>query len=89
MSFIDAFVLGLVQGITEFIPISSSGHLVITSHLLDIGDAFTFDVLLNFGTLIALIIFYRKRIWSIIEKLLTGKEWIFLIKVMGLLRIML
>jgi len=81
MSIINAFILGLVQGITEFLLISSSGHLVITSHLLGIGNAFTFDVLLNFGTLIALIVFYRKRIWSIIQKVLSGQEGLLVVKV--------
>lgn len=81
MSIINAIILGLVQGITEFLPISSSGHLVITSHLLGIGNAFTFDVLLNFGSLIVLIIFYRKRIWSIIVRIFSGKEWLLLAKV--------
>lgn len=81
MSIINAIILGLVQGITEFLPISSSGHLAITSHLLGIGNAFTFDVLLNFGSLIVLIIFYRKRIWSIIVRIFSGKEWLLLAKV--------
>ena len=81
MTFIDAIVLGLVQGLTEFIPVSSSGHLVITNHLLSVGNAFTFDVLLNFGTLLALIIYYRKRIWSIIKRTLIGREWWLLAKI--------
>jgi len=75
MSIIDAIVLGLVQGVTEFIPVSSSGHLVITSKLLGVGNSFTFDVLLNFGTLLALVIFYRKRIWLIITRIFNGKDW--------------
>ena len=75
MSIIDAIVLGLVQGLTEFIPVSSSGHLVIVSHLLGVGDAFTFDTLLNFGTLLALVIYYRKRIWSLITRVFKGKDW--------------
>jgi undecaprenyl-diphosphatase len=81
MSIINAIILGLVQGITEFLPISSSGHLVIASQLLGIGNAFTFDVLLNFGSLIALIIYYRKRIWSIILRIFSGKEWSLVVKV--------
>lgn len=80
MSIVDAIVLGLVQGVTEFIPVSSSGHLVITSKLLGVGNSFTFDVLLNFGTLLALVIFYRKRIWSIITRIFKGKEWLLLAK---------
>lgn len=83
MSIIAAVIMGLVQGITEFLPISSSGHLVIFSHILGLGNVFTFDVLLNFGSLLALIIFYRKRIWSIIVRTIDGKEWKLLIKVIA------
>jgi undecaprenyl-diphosphatase len=83
MTYLDSVILGLVQGITEFLPISSSGHLVITSHLLNVGNSFTFDVLLNFGTLGALIIYYRKRIWSIIKRAFLGKEWGLLAKVIA------
>ena len=75
MSYIDAIILGLVQGLTEFIPVSSSGHLVIASQLLHVPNAFTFDTLLNFGTLLALVIFYRKRIWSLALRVLKGKDW--------------
>ncbi len=80
MSIIDAIVLGLVQGVTEFIPVSSSGHLVIASSLLGVGNSFIFDVLLNIGTLLALIIYYRKRIWSIIVRVFQGREWILIAK---------
>lgn len=81
MSIINAIILGLVQGITEFLPISSSGHLVIASHFLGVGNAFTFDVLLNFGSLIALLVYYRVRIWSIIVKIFSGDEWGLILKV--------
>lgn len=81
MSIIDVIVLGFVQGITEFIPVSSSGHLVITSHLLGVGGAFTFDVLLNFGSLLALVVYYRKKIWSIIKRIFSGSEWGLLAKI--------
>lgn len=81
MSIIEAIILGLVQGITEFIPVSSSGHLAITSHLLGIGNAFAFDVLLNFGTLLALIIFYRKRIGLIIKRILIDRQWTLALKI--------
>jgi undecaprenyl-diphosphatase len=80
MSYLDAIILGLVQGLTEFLPVSSSGHLVITSHLLGTPEAFTFDVLLNFGTLTALIVFYRVRLVSLIARAFSGKEWSLLAK---------
>jgi undecaprenyl-diphosphatase len=83
MSIFHAIILGLVQGLTEFLPISSSGHLVIVSHLLNIKDAFTFDSLLNFGTLVALIIFYKSRIWSLILRVFKGKEWLLILKIIG------
>ncbi len=73
--------MGLVQGITEFLPISSSGHLVIFSKILDLGNVFTFDVLLNFGSLLALVIYYRQRIWSIIVRIFSCKEWLLVTKV--------
>jgi undecaprenyl-diphosphatase len=83
MTYIDSIVLGLVQGATEFLPISSSGHLVITSYLLNVDNAFTFDVLLNFGTLGALIAYYRKKIWLIVKRTFVGKEWKLLAKILA------
>lgn len=80
MSYLDAIILGLVQGLTEFLPISSSGHLVIASHLLGTPDAFIFDVLLNFGTLTALIIFYRVRIAELITRAFSGNDWLLVAK---------
>lgn len=74
MHWITAIVLGLVQGITEFIPVSSSGHLVIAQHILGNGSSFEIDVLLNFGTLLALVIYFRKRIWSIIIEVFARRD---------------
>jgi len=69
MSVFIAIILGLVQGLTEFIPVSSSGHLEIVQQLIG-GRADNFHLfleLINFGTLLALIIYYRKRIWGILK----------------------
>jgi undecaprenyl-diphosphatase len=56
MSILQAFILGLVQGLTEFIPISSSGHLVLLHYAFGVEETgLAFDVALHFGTLIALI----------------------------------
>ncbi len=61
MTWLEAFVLGFVQGATEFLPISSSGHLVIVQQLLGIaGSSLTFDIFLHFATIIAVIIFFFK-----------------------------
>ena len=64
-----AIVLGLVQGLTEFIPVSSSGHLEIIQQIIGTrGDDFHFFLeLINFGTLLALLIYYRKRIIEIFK----------------------
>ncbi len=59
MHFIEAIILGLIQGLTEFIPVSSSGHLIIIPKLLGWKDmGLTFDVALHLGTVIALIAFF-------------------------------
>ncbi len=64
MSIIEAIVLGIVQGIAEFLPISSSAHLIIFRDLFGIGSGMseaaglTFDIALHFGTLLAIFIFF-------------------------------
>jgi len=64
-----AFILAVVQALTEFLPVSSSGHLVILHKFLDIGmiDALTFDVALHFGTTLALILFFRSQLLKYIK----------------------
>jgi undecaprenyl-diphosphatase len=73
MSNLEALLLGVVQGLTEFLPISSSGHLIIVPWLqnytfLTENEAFnkTFDVALHGGTLIAAIAFFRLEVWRLI-----------------------
>lgn len=75
MSIIQAIILGLIQGLTEFIPISSSGHLVIAHHLLGVQDrALAFDVALHLGTLIALVIFFWKDLGVYISAIFKKSE---------------
>jgi len=63
MSFIEAILLGLIQGLTEFLPISSSGHLVIGNYFLKIqNDNILFEVVVHLGTLVAIIFFYKNEI---------------------------
>lgn len=63
MSLLDALILGIVQGLTEFIPVSSSGHLVLLHDWLGVTQSgLAFDVALHFGTLMALLLFFRKDI---------------------------
>ncbi len=71
MNLLHAFFLGLVQGITEFIPVSSSGHLLITRDILGIEQAgLAFDVVLHLGTLVAVFTYYWKDLWLLAQDFL-------------------
>ena len=76
MTVLQAIVLGAIQGITEFLPISSSAHLVLVPHWLgwsfDSQIQFTVDILLHLGTLVAVIIYFRQDIKVIILAFLRG-----------------
>jgi undecaprenyl-diphosphatase len=67
MDTLQALTLGLVQGITEWLPISSSGHLAITHKLLNIAPSAAFDVTLHFGTLLAVAVIYWSDFWEMIK----------------------
>ncbi|HPG92168.1 MAG TPA: undecaprenyl-diphosphate phosphatase [Clostridia bacterium] len=68
MKFWECIFLGLVQGVAEFLPISSSGHLILLSKILEIESDLSFDVFLHFGTLAAVVFCYRKTIVSLFTK---------------------
>jgi len=71
MSILEALILGLVQGLTEFIPVSSSGHLLLAHELFGTTEStLAFDVALHVGTLIALILFFRKDLWKLAKNVL-------------------
>ena len=71
MSAFQAFILGMVQGLTEFLPVSSSGHLLVLQKIFGIsaeGDGMlVFNILMHVGTLIAVIVIYWKRIWNMVR----------------------
>lgn len=67
MTVLQGIVLGLVQGIAEFLPISSSGHLALAQRLLGITEVpLLFSVVLHLATMCAVVVFFRKRIWSLL-----------------------
>ncbi len=67
MSFFDSLLLGLLQGFTEFLPVSSSGHLALAERLLNLKDTpLLFDIFLHVASLTAVLLFYRKKIFSLI-----------------------
>ena len=76
MTVIQAIILGIVQGLTEFLPVSSSAHLVLVPYLagwnLDQGFAFVFDVLVQLGTLAAVIYYFRKDLLEIFKAWVHG-----------------
>src|ERR1700761_74183 len=64
---IYAVILGVVEGLTEFIPVSSTGMLLLAQQALGINGAFwdTFTVLIQLGAILAVVVLYFKRLWSI------------------------
>jgi undecaprenyl-diphosphatase len=71
---LEALFLGLLQGFTEWLPISSSGHLVIFQALLGISVPPDFDILIMAGTIAALILYFRKKIYSLFAGVLAGNR---------------
>ena len=71
MNIFNAILLGLLQGATEFLPISSSGHLVLAEYFLGLEDVgLSFDVALHLGTLLAILVYFRKDFLMMIQALL-------------------
>jgi undecaprenyl-diphosphatase len=69
MSILQALVLGVIQGITEFLPVSSSGHLVLFQRIFGISEpALLFDTMVHGGTLIAVFTVLRRDIWDILRQ---------------------
>jgi len=69
--FIQSFSTGLIQGTTEFLPVSSSGHLFLFRNLFQMNFGTDYVVLLHFGTLIAVVFFFWKDIWNILKGMLS------------------
>ncbi len=73
-SFVKVIILAVIQGVAEFLPISSSGHLVIAKNLLKLDSpGVLLEIILHAGTLLAIFIFYHKKIISIIQEIFNGK----------------
>ncbi|HIE43355.1 MAG TPA: undecaprenyl-diphosphate phosphatase [Candidatus Omnitrophica bacterium] len=68
----DAFILGIVQGIAEWLPISSSGHLVLAQHFFNLEGGISFDVFLHLSSLTVIVIFFRNDILHVAKALITS-----------------
>lgn len=83
MDFIIAALLGLIEGITEYLPISSTGHLLVASEVIAylFGASFiadkawrvTFDIVIQIGPILAILFYFRKELWEIIRTLPTNR----------------
>lgn len=82
MNLIQSLLMGIIQGLSEFLPVSSSAHLVFTSNFYKVfngleivqesNEEIFFDIMLHFGTLIAVLIYFRKEIFEIIKALINS-----------------
>jgi undecaprenyl-diphosphatase len=75
MGIFEAVVLGLVQGLTEFIPVSSSGHLVIVQHLFSGSSDHMFLEWIDLGTLLALVVYFRHRLVDIVRDIFIERDY--------------
>jgi undecaprenyl-diphosphatase len=75
MTIIESIILGAVQGLTEFIPVSSSGHVVLAEHFMSGASDHLFIEWINLGTVLALLIFFRKRILNILQDIFVHKNY--------------
>ena len=69
MSLFHALILGIVEGITEFLPISSTAHLILTSHLLRLEESEfvkSFEIIIQLGAILSVVVLYWKRFWNLV-----------------------
>src|SRR5690554_6915335 len=74
MELIESLLLGILQGITEFLPVSSSGHLVLARSLFgsDLEPGITFEIVVHFGSFLSIIAYYRKLLIEILSDFFTS-----------------
>ncbi|MBI0475963.1 undecaprenyl-diphosphate phosphatase [Sphingomonas sp. MA1305] len=76
MDLLTAILLGIVEGVTEFLPVSSTGHLILAGTLLGVQDkgTATFDIVIQLGAILAVIVLYWRRFWGVAIGLFAGER---------------
>jgi undecaprenyl-diphosphatase len=75
-TYLIAALLGVIEGLTEFLPISSTGHLILANHLLGLNEAewSTFNIMIQLGAVLAIVSLYFKRLWGVLIGLPTNPQ---------------
>ena len=76
MTYLEAIFLAIIQGLTEFLPISSSAHLILFSELMGLTQSLFYDVSLHLGTLIAVCIYFRSDLKNILQSIIESKSFV-------------
>src|SRR3989344_3748474 len=76
LTIIKAIILGIVEGVTEFLPISSTGHLILVNQFISFDQSFTilFDIVIQFGAILAVLFYFRKRLWPFTGDVAKNKD---------------
>lgn len=75
MNYVNAALLGALQGLTEFLPVSSTAHLLVAGHLLGFADpGDVFKVMIQLGSILAIVWLYRARVWAVVRALPSDAE---------------
>ncbi|MHB0950113.1 MAG: undecaprenyl-diphosphate phosphatase, partial [Gemmatimonadaceae bacterium] len=68
MTVLQAVLVGIVEGITEFLPISSTAHMILTSHALQLRETEflkSFEIIIQLGAILSVVVLYWKRLWNV------------------------
>ena len=76
LEIIKAIILGIVEGFTEFLPISSTGHLILVNQFLYFDKDFTvlFDIIIQLGAILAVLVYFIKKLWPFTKDEIKNKE---------------
>lgn len=74
--YVDALILGILEGLTEFLPVSSTGHLIVAGSLLGFEGptGHVFEIVIQFGAILAICWLYRQRLWQVASGMLTARK---------------